>query len=123
MLKTFAKRLLLLVVTLLLVTILAFVAFSIIPGDPTDTILGLNATEEPVTALRAQLGLDLPLPVRYWNWLSGFVRGDLGESYNFNMPVTELLAGRIAPTLTLTALAALLICLPPDTRAAGSTGS
>lgn len=111
MLKTFAKRLLLLVVTLLLVTILAFVAFSIIPGDPTDTILGLNATEEQVTALRAQLGLDLPLPIRYWNWLSGFVRGDLGESYNFNMPVTELLAGRIAPTLTLTALAALLIVL------------
>ena len=111
MLKTFARRLLLLVVTLLLVTILAFVAFSIIPGDPTDTILGLNATEEQVTALRAQLGLDLPLPIRYWNWLSGFVRGDLGESYNFNMPVTELLAGRIAPTLTLTALAALLIVL------------
>ena len=104
-------RLLLLVVTLLLVTILAFVAFSIIPGDPTDTILGLNATEEQVAALRAQLGLDLPLSVRYWNWLSGFVRGDLGESYNFNIPVTELLAGRISPTLTLTALAALLIVL------------
>ena len=111
MLKTFVRRLLLLVVTLLLVTILAFVAFSIIPGDPTDTILGLNATEEQVTALRAQLGLDLPLPVRYWNWLTGFVRGDLGESYNFGMPVTALLSGRIAPTLTLTALAAVLIIL------------
>ena len=111
MLKTFVRRLLLLVVTLLLVTILAFVAFSIIPGDPTDTILGLNATEEQVTALRAQLGLDLPLPVRYWNWLTGFVRGDLGESYNFGMPVTALLSGRIAPTLTLTVLAAVLIIL------------
>ena len=111
MLKTFVRRLLLLVVTLLLVTILAFVAFSIIPGDPTDTILGLNATEEQVTALRAQLGLDLPLPVRYWNWLTGFVRGDLGESYNFGMPVTALLSGRITPTLTLTALAAVLIIL------------
>lgn len=111
MLKTFVRRLLLLVVTLLLVTILAFVAFSIIPGDPTDTILGLNATEEQVTALRAQLGLDLPLPIRYWNWLTGFVRGDLGESYNFGMPVTALLSGRIAPTLTLTALAAVLIIL------------
>ena len=109
MLKTFARRLLLLVVTLLLVTILAFLAFSIIPGDPTDTILGLNATEEQVTALRAQLGLDLPLPVRYWNWLTGFVRGDLGQSYNFGMPVTTLLSGRIAPTLTLAGLAALLI--------------
>lgn len=109
MLKTFARRLLLLVVTLLLVTMLAFLAFSIIPGDPTDTILGLNATEEQVTALRAQLGLDLPLPVRYWNWLTGFVRGDLGQSYNFGMPVTTLLSGRIAPTLTLAGLAALLI--------------
>ena len=64
-----------------------------------------------MTALRAQLGLDLPLPVRYWNWLTGFVRGDLGESYNFGMPVTALLSGRIAPTLTLTALAAVLIIL------------
>ena len=61
MLKTVFKRLLLLVVTLLLVTVLAFVAFSIIPGDPTDAILGLNATEEQVAALRTQLGLDLPL--------------------------------------------------------------
>ena len=111
MLKTFARRLSLLVVTLLLVTILAFVAFSIIPGDPTDTILGLNATEEQVAALRAQLGLDMPLPARYWDWLTGFVRGDLGDSYNFNMPVTVLLSGRIAPTFTLTGLAALLIIL------------
>lgn len=111
MLKTFARRLFLLAVTLLLVTMLAFLAFSIIPGDPTDTILGLNATEEQVAALRVQLGLDLPLPVRYWNWLTGFVRGDLGQSYNFGMPVTTLLSGRIAPTLTLAGLAALLIIL------------
>lgn len=111
MLKTFARRLFLLVVTLLLVTMLAFLAFSIIPGDPTDTILGLNATEEQVAALRVQLGLDLPLPVRYWNWLTGFVRGDLGQSYNFGIPVTTLLSGRIAPTLTLAGLAALLIIL------------
>ncbi len=108
MLKTVFKRLLLLVATLLLVTILAFVAFSIIPGDPTDSILGMNATQEQVLALRARLGLDLPLPVRYWNWLSGFVRGDLGISYNFDLPVSDLLAPCIPPTLTLALFALVL---------------
>lgn len=109
MIKTVFKRLALLVATLLLVTILAFVAFSIIPGDPTDTILGLNATEEQVAALRAQLGLDLPLWQRYWNWISAFVTGDFGISYNFDMAVAELLAARIAPTLTLAAMSFVLI--------------
>ena len=88
MLKTICKRLGLLVLTLLLVTALAFFAFSIIPGDPTDTILGLEATEQQVAALRAELGLDLPLPVRYFRWLGDFLRGDLGVSYNFDIPVT-----------------------------------
>ena len=111
MLKFTIRRILSAIPVTLIVISMVFALMRIIPGDPTDTILGLNATEEQVTALRAQLGLDLPLPVRYWNWLSGFVQGDLGESYHFNMPVTELLAGRIAPTLTLTALAALLIVL------------
>ena len=111
MLKTICKRLGLLVLTLLLVTALAFFAFSIIPGDPTDTILGLEATEQQVAALRAELGLDLPLPVRYFRWLGDFLRGDLGISYNFDIPVTDLLAGRIAPTFTLTLMAAVLIVL------------
>lgn len=109
MLKSIAKRFLLLIVTLLLVTVLAFVAFSIIPGDPSDTILGLNATEEQAAALREKLGLDLPLAQRYWLWLSGFVRGDLGISYNFDMPVSALLKGRIAPTMTLAAMSLVLI--------------
>ena len=109
MLKTVFKRLLLLVVTLLLVTVLAFVAFSIIPGDPTDAILGLNATEEQVAALRAQLGLDLPLLQRYGNWVTDFVQGDFGVSYNFDMPVADLLSSRIAPTLTLALLSFVLI--------------
>ncbi len=105
------KRLVLLLITLLLVTVLAFVAFSIIPGDPTDTLLGLDATEEQITALRAGLGLDLPLWQRYWNWLSGFVTGNFGQSYNFGIPVAELLAARIAPTMTLAALSFVLIVL------------
>lgn len=109
MVKTVFKRLLLLVVTLLLVTVLAFAAFSIIPGDPTDSILGLNATEEQIAALRGQLGLDLPLWQRYLSWVGGFVTGDLGTSYNFGIPVADLLSSRIVPTLTLAAMSFVLI--------------
>ena len=111
MIKTFAQRAALLLVTLVLVTVLAFVAFSIIPGDPTDAVLGLNATPEQIAALRAQLGLDLPLWQRYCSWVAGFVTGDMGVSYNFDIPVAQLLSDRIGPTLTLAGLSFLLILL------------
>ena len=111
MIKTILKRFLLLVVTVLLVTVLAFVAFSVIPGDPTDSILGLNATEEQIAALRAELGLDLPIYVRYWNWISAFVTGDFGTSYNFDMPVSGLIAPKVGVTLTLAAMAFVLIVI------------
>lgn len=109
MIKTILKRLILLIATVLLVTILAFAAFSIIPGDPTDSVLGLNATEEQIAALRAELGLDLPVHIRYCRWLSAFVTGDFGVSYNFDMPVAELIAPKAGVTLTLAAMAFLLI--------------
>ena len=109
MVKSILKRLLLLILTVLLVTVLAFVAFSIIPGDPTDAILGLNATEEQIAALRLELGLDLPIHIRYWNWISAFVTGDFGTSYNFDMPVAQLIAPKVGVTLTLAAMAFVLI--------------
>lgn len=109
MLKPIAKRIALLLGTLLLVTLLAFIAFSIIPGDPTDAILGLNATEEQIAALRSQLGLDLPLWQRYLQWLGGLFTGDLGISYNFDMLVADLLSTCIIPTLTLALMALVLI--------------
>ena len=107
--KTVVKRLLMLAGTLLLVTVLAFVAFSIIPGDPTSSILGLNATQEQIDTLRAQLGLDLPIWQRYLSWLAAFVTGDFGQSYNFDMPVAQLLAPRVVATLTLALMAFVLI--------------
>ena len=109
MISSIFKRTLMLLATLLLVTALAFLAFSIIPGDPTDAILGLDATEEQIAALRSQLGLDLPLWQRYISWLSGCLSGDLGVSYNYDMPVADLLSVRIAPTMTLAALSGVLI--------------
>ena len=107
--KAFLKRLALLVGTLLLVTILAFVAFSIIPGDPTSSILGMEATDEQIATLRAQLGLDLPIWQRYWNWLTAFVTGDFGQSYQFKLPVSDLLRTRAEATLVLAGIAFALI--------------
>lgn len=109
MTKTLVKRGLLLIATLLLVTILAFVAFSIIPGDPTSSILGVEATPEQIAALRANLGLDLPIWQRYLHWLGGLLTGDLGESYNYAMPVGQLLTTCVTHTLTLAGLAFVII--------------
>lgn len=107
--KSVLKRALLLVGTLLLITVLAFIAFQIVPGDPTDSILGLEATEDQIATLRTKLGLDLPVWQRYWNWLSAFVTGDFGSSYNYSMPVAELLASRMGVTFTLASMAFALI--------------
>lgn len=107
--KALLKRVLLFIGTLLLVSVLAFVAFSVIPGDPTGSILGLEATEEQIATLRAQLGLDLPIWQRYWNWLSDFVTGNFGRSYQYNRPVAELLVDKVEVTLVLSALSFLLI--------------
>ena len=107
--KQILKRLGVLAATLLLVTVLAFVAFSILPGDPTNSILGLNATPEQTAALRERLGLDLPLWQRYLNWLGGLLTGQLGQSYLYEMPVSQLLGSRVAVTATLTAMSFGLI--------------
>ena len=109
--KTLLKRALLLVGTLLLVTVLAYVAFSIIPGDPTYSILGAEATDEQIATLRAQLGLDLPVWQRYLGWLAAFVTGDFGDSYIYDMPVAKLLSGPVVATFSLAAIAFVLIVL------------
>ena len=95
--------------TMLLVSVLAFVAFSVIPGDPTSSVLGIEATDEQVAALRARLGLDLPVWQRYLRWLAAFVTGDFGQSYKFGLPVAELLASRAEVTLVLAGAAFVLI--------------
>lgn len=109
MMQSIFKRMAMLLATVFLVTVLAFIAFSVIPGDPTDAILGLDATEVQIAALRLKLGLDLPLWQRYLGWVTDFLRGDFGVSYNYDMPVADLLAVRIAPTVTLTFLSGAMI--------------
>ena len=86
-------------------------SFSIIPGDPTYSILGAEATDEQIATLRAQLGLDLPVWQRYLGWLAAFVTGDFGDSYIYDMPVAKLLSGPVGATFSLAAIAFVLIVL------------
>ena len=98
-----------LVVTLLLVSLLAFLAFQVIPADPVTMLLGTAYTPERAEALREALGLNRNVLVRYWEWLSGFVRGRMGTSYSYAMDVREVLRGKIAVTATLSLLSWLLV--------------
>ena len=107
--KALLKRLALLLGTLLLVSVLAFTAFSVIPGDPTASVLGIEATDQQVAAFRAKHGLDLPVWERYGHWLSAFVRGDFGQSFKFDKPVAELVISRVQVTLMLAAVSFALI--------------
>lgn len=89
---------------------LAFLAFRIIPGDAVSVMLGPQAkvSEAVKDALRAELGLDRPPLEQYLGYLGGLLRGDLGTSYQLRMPVSEVIARQLGPTLQLTALAMLL---------------
>ena len=104
-----AKKLFTLILTLLLVSLLAFFAFQIIPGDPAIKMLGTQATPEKIAALQMKLGLDQPLPIRYLNWLKDFFFGDMGTSYSYNMSVSSMLAGKLPITLTLTLMSFIMI--------------
>ena len=102
------RRLTALMVTLLVASLLIFLLLEILPGDPAAVILGVGAQEDTLRALRAELGLDLPAPVRYLNWLGEVIQGDLGRSYTYDTPVQELLLNRVELSLPLALLAILL---------------
>lgn len=107
--KYVVKKVAIFLVTLLIISILIFVAFQVIPGDPTTKMLGTQATPEKVEALREELGLNEPGIVRYFKWLGGFLTGDFGISYSYNMPVSQLLEGKLGVTAALTLMAFVLV--------------
>ena len=100
-----------LLATLLLVSLFTFLAFSVIPGDTARVMLGANATTEQVEALRAELGLDRPLPVRYLSWLGGAFTGNLGNSTQYRTSVGGLIVSRLPVTLGMSVLAFCMIIL------------
>lgn len=105
----FIKKTIALIATLLVAAFLTFLAFEVIPSDAALTKLGMDATEEEVEALREELGLNRPLPVRYGDFLLGALRGDFGESVQYGIPVTGLLANRFGVTISLALLSFVLI--------------
>ncbi len=106
LLKLVAQRLALGAGTLLVVSALIFAGTEILPGDVAQAILGQSATPEAVAAIRQDLGLDRPAWVRYFDWLGGFLRGDLGTSLANRVPIAEMIAGRLENTLFLAGVAA-----------------
>ena len=102
--KVLLRKILNLMIALLIVTLLTFLALQVIPGDPVTKMLGADATAAQAAQLRARLGLDQPVLVRYGRWLLSFLKGDPGMSYSYSMPVAEMLKGKLSVTVILTAL-------------------
>ncbi|MEM9320510.1 MAG: ABC transporter permease [Pseudomonadota bacterium] len=109
--KMIGQRLALGVLTLIIVSLLIFMATELLPGDFAQEILGQSATPETVAALREQLGLDQPMHIRYFGWLADVLRGDLGESLANGNAVSDLIGRRLGNTLAL-ALYAAAIAVP-----------
>jgi peptide/nickel transport system permease protein len=113
-------------VTLWLATVLVFGALLLIPGNPAQAILGIDATPADLEALEARLGLDRPPVERYFNWLGGVLRGDLGESIRYETSISQLILDRLTITLPIVAaslLLAALIAVPLGILAARKAGS
>ncbi len=102
------KRVALGLVTMIVISLLIFVGVEALPGDLATAVLGQSATPETVAAFRKELKLDLPPHVRYFAWLGGFMRGDLGNSLSNHRPVAELIGWRFANTMFLAASAAVV---------------
>jgi peptide/nickel transport system permease protein len=109
-----------------IVALFVFSLLYIAPGDPAAVIAGDQASPEDVARIRANLGLDRPFLVRFVEWASQIVRGDLGTSIFTALPVTALIKQRIEPTLSLTLVTLLLsiaIAVPLGVLAAWKVGS
>jgi len=110
MYKYIAKRLLMLIPVLIGVTFIVFFILALTPGDPVTIILGEQATEASIATMRAELGLDDPLLVRYVRYLGGLLRGDFGVSYKNSLSVADQIMERFPNTLLL-AFAGISIAL------------
>ncbi|MBC7709636.1 MAG: ABC transporter permease [Rhizobacter sp.] len=126
MFEFLVKRIATIVPTLLLVSMLIFGLQQLLPGDPAKILAGEEQDPTVVAFLRAKLHLDEPLPVRYGYWVSGVVRGDLGESIRTQQPVLELIVQKLPVTIELALLAmsiALLIGIPAGIVSAVGRGT
>ncbi|MFD1927950.1 ABC transporter permease [Sporosarcina siberiensis] len=103
------RRVILLFVTLILISLITFAVFQVMPGDPIRIMLGPDADEVQVETLTKQLGLDRPLHIQYLEWVKGLATGDLGQSIRFSKPVSELILDRLPVTLSLAAITLTIV--------------
>ncbi|CUH40328.1 Glutathione transport system permease protein GsiC [Jannaschia seosinensis] len=124
--RALLTRLLSLILSLVAASVVIFVLLQAVPGDPAAFMLGTGAQPDTVAALRADLGLEGSLPVRYLDWIGGMLRGDFGTSYTYRVPVAELVADRVGVSLPLAAYALILtvvIAVPAGLIAASRRGA
>lgn len=89
-------------------SIVVFLVLETLPGDPASLMLGLDADDEALAALKTQMGLDQPAFTRYFRWVGGLLTGDLGISLTYDVPVSELIVERLSLSIPLAILAILL---------------
>ena len=99
------KRLITLIATLIGASVVVFVVLEILPGNAAQILMGPDASPEAVQALAVKLGIDRPPLERYWSWVSGMMVGDLGVSYAYSTPVSELVVERLSLTVPLALMA------------------
>lgn len=119
------KRILIGLLTLVFASMVVFAMLEIVPGDPARVMLGMNASEDAIQALREQMGLNQPLLMRYLAWLGGLLTGDFGRSYTYSVPVIDLVKERLVVSLPLALIALFLstvIAIPVGLFAAARRG-
>jgi peptide/nickel transport system permease protein len=125
MLRFLLRRILATIPVLVVVAVVVFLMLRLTPGDPAAVIAGDNATSEQIEQIRDSLGLTRPLAVQFGIWAGNLVRGDLGESFFFKIPVSALIAQRLEPTVALalaTIILAVLVAVPLGVLAAWRRG-
>lgn len=119
------KKIISLCVSLIVASVVIFIAVELVPGDPASFMLGLNAQPDTIAALRAELGLDAGPLERYFSWVGGMIQGDFGSSYTYRTPVSEMIVDRLWVSLPLTIFAlslAVLLAIPAGVYAASRRG-
>jgi len=109
MLKFLLKRALLSIITLAILSVFVFLGGQLLPGDVGRAVLGPLADARSVAAFNHQMGVDRPLLIQYWDWISHFVTGDMGRSFTFRAPVAPFIAEALVNSLKLAALAFVLV--------------
>lgn len=106
--KTIIRRLLLMIPQILILSILIFILADFMPGDPFTGLVDPNLDPAQIEAMREAYGLNDPLPVRYIEWMGNALRGNFGRSFNYQRPVTQVIAGRLGNTVRLSIVSIIL---------------